>query len=181
MKSQLYKINKTLKYCRFYNKIEQNLFGVTISRAISTCLCLHIQSLCLCYYCAGLACTLSLFFREMSTDFSSHVVHISCIHLLKDNKLVPGFKHNNIYFYLDHMFRSIDHHHHHNQTETCHRDKIIYCCVWLKPETILLSFSLVTQRDVLYKENCIHLTCILQPQQWNLFPKFTLVLDNIKI
>ena len=35
-----------LKYCRFYNKIviPLFLFGVTISRAISICLRLHIKS-----------------------------------------------------------------------------------------------------------------------------------------
>ena len=54
-----YKIIKMLKYCRFYNKIDYNIFGVTVSRAISRCLWLLIQSLLLMYYYAGLACKLS--------------------------------------------------------------------------------------------------------------------------
>jgi hypothetical protein len=48
---------KMLKYCRFYNKTQYNLISVTISRAISRCLWLHIQSFCWCCYCAGLQCT----------------------------------------------------------------------------------------------------------------------------
>jgi len=35
---KIYKIIKMLKYCLFYNKVEQCLFGVMLSRVISMCL-----------------------------------------------------------------------------------------------------------------------------------------------
>ena len=39
----IFKTNKKFKYCPFYNKIEENLFGGTVSRVISMCLWLHVH------------------------------------------------------------------------------------------------------------------------------------------
>jgi len=62
LKLQFYKIIKMLKCCRFYNKIKTNkIFSALQPLVQSLCLWLHIQSLCWCYNCAVLACTVVIY------------------------------------------------------------------------------------------------------------------------
>jgi len=111
----------------------------------------------------------------------SHTPHIKKTSAeLKESKIVSSLSQTQQYifiylfilFYLDNMFWSSDHHQticiklrikcmqstlfwpvDGQLTETCCQDTIIeyILCVWLKLETILFSFSLITWWDVLCK------------------------------